>query len=98
MKQKERVTLNQFDTALMEQIGHVRSMNVNVIELSMSVMFSLMLRKRIFGDVKPAPTQAAAITRVMEDAKVARATFEMQQQQQDAAKKQERRIIVPGQN
>lgn len=101
MKQKDRITANQFDQALMEQISHVRSMNINVIELSSATMYTLMVRKRLYGDAKMSAGPSQAISRVVEDAKVARATFEMQQKQQQEAAQQderqpERRIILPG--
>ena len=93
-KPKDRITAAQFDQALMEQISHVRSMNVNVIELCSCTMYTLMVRKRLFGELNLARVPSETIGRLMEDAKVARAQYEMQAQ--DAAKRQERRIIVPG--
>jgi hypothetical protein len=97
MKQKDRVTVAQFDQALMEQISHVRSMNVNVIELASCTMYTLMVRKRLFGELKLARGPSEAIGRLMEDAKIARAQYEMQAQETaKRQERQERRIIVPG--
>lgn len=92
--QKSRVTTNQFDTALMEEIAHARNMNVQTNMVSNACMFALMLRKRLYGDVKAQPGALETISRLMEDAKAARAEHEIRQR--EAARQSEQRIIAPG--
>ena len=92
--QKLRVTTNQFDQALTEEIAHARGMNVQTNMVSNAVMFSLMLRKRLYGDVKMLDSASTIVARLMNDAKAERAEYEIRQK--EAARQQEQRVIVPG--
>jgi hypothetical protein len=91
---KSRITANQFDQALMEEIAHARNMNVQTNMVSNACMFALMLRKRLYGEVKPVAAVSEAVTRLMQDAKAERAKYELRQQ--EAARQAEQRVIVPG--
>ena len=92
--QKLRVTTNQFDQALIEEITHARGMNNPTNLVSNAVMFSLMLRKRLYGDVKMTDAAATSVSRLMNDAKAERAEYEIRQK--EAARQQEQRVIIPG--
>ena len=92
--QKDRVTVNQFDIALTEEIQHARGMHVQTNMVSNAAMFALMLRKRLYGEVKMVAAASAVVTRLMEDAKVERAEYELQQR--EAARRAERKIVLPG--
>ena len=63
--QKLRVTANQFDQALTEEITHARGMNIPTNMVSNAVMFSLMLRKRLYGDVKMTDGAATVVSRLV---------------------------------
>lgn len=81
MKQKERITANQFDQVLLEQIN--------------------LLTKKLFGgrdSSKHSLEFVEALHRLIEDARVERAEYEMKER--EARRKQEAdkpRIILPGQ-
>lgn len=92
--QKSRVTANQFDQALIEEIAHARGMNVQANMVSNAVMFTLMLRKRVYGDVKMTDGASTVVSRLMNDAKAERAEYEIRQK--EAVRQQEQRVIVPG--
>lgn len=102
MKQKERITANQFDQALLEQINHYRGMNVHKNSLAASVCFADLLAKKIFGFRAPAtrsPEFIKALNQLVEDARVERAEYEMKEREAQAEEKrrQQSRIIMPGQ-
>ena len=92
--QKLRITKNQFDQAIAEEITHARGMNIPTNMVSNAVMFSLMLRKRLYGDVKMIDSTATVVSRLMNDAKAERAEYDIRQK--EAARQQEQRVIVPG--
>ena len=92
--QKLRITTNQFDQALTEEITHARGMNIPTNMVSNAVMFSLMLRKRLYGDVKMTDGAATVVSRLMNDAKAERAEYDIRQK--EAQRQQEQRVIVPG--
>ena len=96
MKQhKNRFTAAQFDAALSAEIAYRRSMNIPKNSLSSCVMFTLLVSNRIFGkNRKQAPGLASDIARLVEDAKIERATEEMKAREQAAA--QQSRIVLPG--
>jgi|HubBroStandDraft_5_1064220.scaffolds.fasta_scaffold949313_2 hypothetical protein len=92
--QKSRVTANQFDQALIEEIAHARGMNVQTNMVSNAVMFTLMLRKRVYGDVKMTDSASTVVARLMNDVRAERAEYEIRQK--EAARRQEQRVIIPG--
>jgi hypothetical protein len=92
--QKSRVTANQFDQGLVEEITHARGINVTTNMVSNAVMFSLMVRKRLYGDVKMTDSASTVVSRLMQDAKAERAEYEIRQK--EAARQQEQRVIIPG--
>src|SRR5580698_251780 len=92
--QKSRVTANQFDQALVEEIAYARGMNVQANMVSNAVMFTLMLRKRLFGDVKMTDSASTVVARLMNDVRAERAEYEIRQK--EAARRQEQRVIIPG--
>jgi hypothetical protein len=97
-KQKDRVTANQLEQALLEQVEYVSHMNVSRNVISNNVTFCELLIGRLFGPREPSKRTEACkqmVQKVMEDARVERAEFEMKMKEQRAA--QERKIIVPGQ-
>jgi hypothetical protein len=92
---KTRLTANQFDRSLAEEIHHARMMNIPVNAISSAVMFTLMVRKRLYGtDAKLSGELNTVVGQLMKDAKEARAIEELNQQAQQ--KQQEARLIVPG--
>jgi tRNA(Glu) U13 pseudouridine synthase TruD len=97
-KQKDRVTANQLEQALLEQVEYVSHMNVSRNVISNNVTFCEMLVGRLFGPRDPGKRTEAykrMVQKVMEDARVERAEFEMRMKEQRAA--QERKIVLPGQ-
>jgi adenosyl cobinamide kinase/adenosyl cobinamide phosphate guanylyltransferase len=95
--QKSRITANQFDQALIEEITHARAMNVQTNMVSNAVMFSLMLRKRLYGDVKMIDGVSTVVARLMNDAKAERAEYEIRQKEAARQQEQQRnRVIIPG--
>lgn len=92
--EKSRITANQFDTALAEEIAHARGMNVQANMVSNTAMFALMLRKRMFGDVKILSSASVVVNRLMEDAKIERAQYELQRK--EAERRDDNRVLLPG--
>lgn len=98
-KQKDRVTANQLEQALLEQVEYVSHMNVSRNLISNNVTFCEMLVTRLFGQRDPGKRTDAykeMVRKTIEDAQVERAEFELKMKEQRAA--QERKIVVPGQS
>jgi len=95
----KRVTANQFDTALLEQIAHAKGMNVSPNVISHAVTFCVLVGNRLYGERRQDARSEAfktAFQQVFEDARVERAEYAMKERQQKIDS--ERRIVVPGQS
>jgi hypothetical protein len=95
-RQKTRVTANQFDQALVEQIEHARGMNIPINAVMSAAAFTELAGKRLFGERDQAKRSVAvrtALSKLMEDARVERAQWQMEQDR--LRKQQESRIILP---
>ena len=104
MKQKVRITANQFDQALLEQIEHARNLNIPANAISSAACFCDLVAKRLFGLREPSKRSEAlikAFQKVLEDARVERAEYETKMREQLRRKQETKRasqsrIIVPG--
>jgi hypothetical protein len=97
-RQKDRVTANQFDQALLEEIQQKRGMNIPVNALSSAVTFAIMIHNRLFG-VRTAAQRSGpfneAFERLMTDAKAERAAYAIQQEQEQKKLADQSRIVLP---
>lgn len=92
---RDRITSTQFDTALLEEITHCRTLNVPTNSVSSAASFTLMVRKRLYGaDCKLTEATNAALSRLIADAKAERAQHEIEERERQ--KQAQRRVILPG--
>jgi hypothetical protein len=100
VKQQKRATANQFDQALLEQIESVSHMNVPHNALASAVTFCNLVGDRLYGErlfEKRSEAFKAVFQRVIKDAQVERAEFEMKMKEAARqAQEQQPRIIMPG--
>ena len=98
---KTRVTRAQMDAAVIEQIAHARSLNVDINSVCMCALFVEATNRRLYGERKPGSALNEVIQQLIRDARVARAEAEFKAKQgaeQAAREETERRkmIVMPG--
>jgi hypothetical protein len=94
-RQKSRVTANQIDQALYEQIRHAQGMNIPSNAVSSAATFCCLVIKRLFEDHKLSEPLNSTMIEVIRKAKEERALAEIAAQQESRAK--EHGLILPGQ-
>ncbi len=91
-RQKSRVTLAQFDQALIEEIAHTCLMNVPLNAVVSAALFTVMVSHRLFGkDRKHSDEYERALQDLIEDTRRVRAEAAAQ----EVAERQNR-VIIPG--
>src|ERR1017187_100041 len=98
-RQKDRITACQLDQAIIEKIHHIQSLNIPRNAVASSMTFAESIAITLFGVREPSkrsPGYVDLLKKVIEDARVERATYDLEQR--ELAEAERRRIVVPGQS